>query len=83
MYWLERDARAFDHHVFDLYVRPGMTVADVGANIGALTVHASRLTGPIGRVIAFAIGEDSVQQLGIIVYVSFRRYRNQEMRYGF
>ena len=29
-----------------------MTVADVGANIGALTVHASRLTGPTGRVIA-------------------------------
>ena len=53
MYWMQRDARAADHQVFDWYVKPGMTVVDVGANIGALTVHASRLTGPIGRVIAF------------------------------
>jgi FkbM family methyltransferase len=50
---MQRDARAFDHQVLDSYVKPGMTVVDVGANIGALTVHASRLAGSTGHVIAF------------------------------
>jgi FkbM family methyltransferase len=34
-------------------VRPGMTVLDVGANLGLYTVLLSRLVGPTGRVIAF------------------------------
>jgi len=34
-------------------IKPGMTVLDVGANIGYYTVMASRLVGPTGRVLAF------------------------------
>lgn len=34
-------------------VRPGMTVLDIGANIGAHTLHLARLVGEEGRVIAF------------------------------
>ncbi|WP_082769709.1 FkbM family methyltransferase [Caulobacter sp. CCH9-E1] len=34
-------------------VRPGMSVADVGANIGLLTLVMARAAGPEGKVIAF------------------------------
>jgi len=34
-------------------VRPGMTVLDVGANIGCFTVPLSRIVGDSGRVVAF------------------------------
>lgn len=34
-------------------VQPGMSVADVGANLGLLTLAAARATGPSGRVYAF------------------------------
>lgn len=34
-------------------IKPGMTVIDVGANIGVFTLAAARLVGPRGRVIAF------------------------------
>ena len=34
-------------------VTPGMTVVDVGANIGILTLELARLVGPKGRVYAF------------------------------
>lgn len=34
-------------------VRPGMTVVDVGANVGYYTLLASRLVGPGGRVYSF------------------------------
>jgi FkbM family methyltransferase len=35
------------------HVKPGMTVLDVGANIGSHTLHLARLVGPTGRVYAF------------------------------
>jgi asparagine synthase (glutamine-hydrolysing) len=34
-------------------IKPGMTMIDVGANIGYYTLQFSQLTGPNGRVIAF------------------------------
>jgi FkbM family methyltransferase len=34
-------------------IRPGDTVFDIGANIGAHTLHFGRLAGPDGRVFAF------------------------------
>lgn len=38
--------------VFKRFCRPGMTVIDVGANIGLYTLLASTLVGPAGRVVA-------------------------------
>lgn len=40
-------------HVFDAIVQPGMTVIEVGANIGAHTVPIAQKAGPSGRVHAF------------------------------
>lgn len=34
-------------------VRPGATVLDIGANVGAHTLHLARLAGPAGHVFAF------------------------------
>ena len=39
--------------VAEKYVKPGMFVLDVGANIGYYTLLMSRLVGPNGRVVAF------------------------------
>jgi FkbM family methyltransferase len=39
--------------LFELLVRPGMTILDIGANIGVHTVDLSRLAGPAGVVHAF------------------------------
>lgn len=35
------------------YVKPGMVVMDIGANIGAHTIFMSKLCGPEGRCLAF------------------------------
>jgi FkbM family methyltransferase len=35
------------------YITEGMTVVDVGANIGTHSLYAARQTGPTGRVVAF------------------------------
>ncbi|CAA7623688.1 SAM-dependent methyltransferase [Candidatus Terasakiella magnetica] len=39
--------------LFRQFVRPGDTVVEAGANIGALTIPLGRLVGPKGRVLAF------------------------------
>lgn len=39
--------------VLQRLIQPGMTVADIGANIGLLTLVCAWATGPSGRVIAF------------------------------
>lgn len=40
-------------HLFDAIVKPGMTVVEVGSNIGSHTVFLARKVGPRGRVNAF------------------------------
>jgi FkbM family methyltransferase len=62
--WVERDAKimtptlvesgGWQPDVIKLmsrFVRPGMTVVDAGANIGYVSVFASKLVGPTGRVV--------------------------------
>ncbi len=51
------------HRLLDQLVRPGATVVDVGANIGYNTVHAARLAGPRGRVIALEPTPDNLEVL--------------------
>ena len=45
------------------YVAPGMTVYDVGANIGFFTMLAARLVGPTGHVAAFEADPEIVARL--------------------
>jgi FkbM family methyltransferase len=42
-----------EYRAFREVVRPGATVLDVGANVGAYTLLFARWVGPVGRVIAF------------------------------
>ncbi|TBR21478.1 FkbM family methyltransferase [bacterium] len=49
------ESRAFKERL-----RPGMTVFDLGANIGFYSVLASRLVGPAGRVYAFEPDHDNL-----------------------
>jgi FkbM family methyltransferase len=49
--------------VFERYCTPGMTVVDVGANLGYFSVLASRLVGPTGRVIALEPNSDNCRLL--------------------
>jgi FkbM family methyltransferase len=51
------------HRLLDRFVRPGATVVDVGANIGYNTVHAARLAGERGRVVAVEPAPDNVAVL--------------------
>jgi FkbM family methyltransferase len=51
------------HRLLNRYVSPGATVIDVGANIGYNTIHAARLAGPKGRVIALEPTPDTLAVL--------------------
>ena len=51
------------HRLLDRFVRPGSTVVDVGANIGYNTIHAARLTGRRGRVVAVEPTRDNLDVL--------------------
>jgi FkbM family methyltransferase len=44
---------AHEHALLTRYVKPGMTVLDIGANVGLYTCLLSRLVGDTGRVHAF------------------------------
>lgn len=44
-------------------VRPGDTVLDIGANVGAHTLHLARLVGTGGRVVAFEPTDFAIEKL--------------------
>lgn len=50
--WLDPQGRATDTAFFKSVLRAGDVVVDVGANVGTLTILASRLVGPAGHVYA-------------------------------
>lgn len=57
---------AFEPRVLRAYtplIRPGATVLDIGANIGAHTLHFSRLVGPAGRVFAIEPTDYAIAKL--------------------
>jgi FkbM family methyltransferase len=57
---------AFEPRVLRAYtplIRPGAVVLDVGANIGAHTLHFARLAGPSGRVFAVEPTDYAVAKL--------------------
>ena len=57
---------AYEPHSLRAYaplIRPGDTVFDIGANIGAHTLHFARLVGPTGRVFAFEPTDFAVAKL--------------------
>ena len=49
--------------VFERYCRPGMTVVDVGANLGYFSLLASKLVGPSGTVIALEPNSENCRLL--------------------
>jgi FkbM family methyltransferase len=49
--------------VFERYCRPGMTVVDVGANLGYYTLLAATLVGPSGRVVALEPNSENCRLL--------------------
>ncbi|MET3666156.1 FkbM family methyltransferase [Caulobacter sp. 1776] len=61
-------------------VQPGMTVADVGANIGLLTLLLAWATGPSGKVIAFepeAIPRSNLEKMKHLNGLSWVEVRDQ------
>ena len=49
--------------VIDRYVKPGMAVVDIGANIGCLTMLLASLVGPSGLVVAVEPNPENVKLL--------------------
>jgi FkbM family methyltransferase len=49
--------------VFERYCRPGMTVLDVGANLGYYSLLASKLVGPTGKVFAIEPNSENCRLL--------------------
>jgi len=57
---------AYEPHltaVFERYCRPGMTVVDVGANVGYYSLLASKLVGASGRIIALEPNSENCRLL--------------------
>ncbi len=50
--------------ILDPYVKPGMTVVDIGCGMGYFTIGLAKLAGPGGRVIAVDLQERMLDVLG-------------------
>ena len=60
--WLRRLAHN-PRKMLGAYVRPGMTVMDVGCGMGVFSIGMARLVGPEGRVLAVDLQEPMLQVL--------------------
>jgi FkbM family methyltransferase len=70
MWWLDPEValRGADAEIetvkwFRSVIEPGMTVIDVGANVGQMTLEMAHLVGPTGRVIAIEPGPGNLAVL--------------------
>ncbi len=52
-FFMHREYEPFETLLIERAIQPGMTVADIGANIGYYTLVMARHVGPKGQVIAF------------------------------
>lgn len=62
-YWQVRDAREEDHRILRAFLSEGDTYVDVGANIGALAIHAASLVTGTGSVEAIEAHPRTYSQL--------------------
>ena len=77
----ERDSVGEADKVMDLAeIRPGMTVADIGAGEGYYTVRLAERVGPKGRVLAQDIDREALNRLG--GRVERERLENVSIRLG-
>jgi FkbM family methyltransferase len=63
--------------IFERFCRPGMTVVDVGANLGLYTLLASKLVGPSGRVVAIEPSSENCRL--ILLSVDANQAQNVEL----
>jgi SAM-dependent methyltransferase len=65
--WLDRPERASEEHpdeaIDALHLKPGMTVADIGAGTGYMTLRMARRVGPGGKVYAVDIQPEMLRRL--------------------
>lgn len=54
------------------YLRPGMTVFDIGANIGEMSLLFSRFVGTTGKVHAFEASKSTFEKLKIVCGLAMR-----------
>lgn len=65
---VQRDTVKEAQRVMDLAnIKPGMTVADIGAGNGYYTIRLAERVGPKGRVLAQDIDRDALHRLGLRV----------------
>lgn len=67
------DVERAEHIFYVNYLRKGMTVCDVGANIGELTLLFSRFVQPGGKVFSFEAAAATFEKLSGIVRLSGRK----------
>ncbi len=63
LFWKYRLDASLEYSVYTSMIKPGMTVLDIGANIGFLTLLFSRLAGGTGKVIAIEPDPDNFRLL--------------------
>ena len=67
---------------FTQWVRPGMTVLDVGANCGYYTMLSERLVGPYGNVVAYEPNPDLLDDLALTRSLNGASFKHRPVALG-